>query len=123
MAVRTWLTLIGVAGVGAMALAAVIWRFGDFSGPLPAVYFLDPDTTAPPPMTYETFHSATIGADASYLIYLPPGYETGDQRYPVIYWLHGLGGSPKRGGPAFAADYDAAIRAGDAPPAIVVSVN
>jgi len=27
-------------------------------------------------------------------IYLPPGYDTGDGRYPVIYYLHGYGGPP-----------------------------
>ena len=26
----------------------------------------------------------------SVTIYLPPGYEAGNQRYPVIYFLHGL---------------------------------
>jgi endo-1,4-beta-xylanase len=123
MAVRTWLILIALAGVGAGMVAAGAWRYLSRSQPLPAVYFLDPDTTAPPPMAYKTFHSVTINADASYLIYLPPGYDQGEQRYPVIYWLHGLGGSPSRGGPSFAKDLDEAIRAGDAPPAIVVSVN
>jgi S-formylglutathione hydrolase FrmB len=27
--------------------------------------------------------------EIGYNIYLPPGYETGSQRYPVVYWLHG----------------------------------
>ena len=31
---------------------------------------------------------------AAYHIYLPPDYETAkDRRYPVVYWLHGRGGS------------------------------
>ena len=25
-------------------------------------------------------------------VYLPPGYDAGDQRYPVIYFLHGFSG-------------------------------
>jgi enterochelin esterase family protein len=29
-------------------------------------------------------------------VYLPPGYDRGDQRYPVIYWLHGWGGTGLR---------------------------
>ena len=29
-------------------------------------------------------------------VYLPPGYDQGDQRYPVIYWLHGWGGTGLR---------------------------
>ena len=31
--------------------------------------------------------------DVGYSIYLPTGYEGGSQRYPVIYWLHGRGGT------------------------------
>jgi enterochelin esterase-like enzyme len=29
-------------------------------------------------------------------IYLPPGYETGTERYPVVYNFHGGGGTPER---------------------------
>jgi len=32
----------------------------------------------------------------SVTIYLPPGYEAGYQRYPVIYFLHGFGADDKR---------------------------
>lgn len=27
-------------------------------------------------------------------VVLPPGYEAGKQRYPVVYWFHGFGGPP-----------------------------
>jgi len=29
-------------------------------------------------------------------IYLPPGYDQSGRRYPVIYWLHGWGGTGLR---------------------------
>jgi len=29
-------------------------------------------------------------------IYLPPGYDRSGRRYPVIYWLHGWGGTGLR---------------------------
>ncbi len=32
----------------------------------------------------------------SVTIYLPPGYETGNQRYPTIYFLHGFGADDRR---------------------------
>ena len=37
------------------------------------------------------FHSAALGVDKAYLVYLPAGYDA-DQatRYPVFYYLHGL---------------------------------
>lgn len=38
-----------------------------------------------------TFHSDILDRDLLYRIYLPPGYESGSQRYPVLYLLHGNG--------------------------------
>jgi S-formylglutathione hydrolase FrmB len=37
-----------------------------------------------------TFHSASLGTEASYVIDLPPSFEGSDRRYPVVYALHGL---------------------------------
>ncbi len=85
--------------------------------------WVDPDRSAPAGTRYQTFHSAAIRGDASYLVYLPPDYDTaGGKRYPVVYWLHGLGGN-QRAGATFVAQLDAAIRAGQAPPMIAVLVN
>jgi len=83
----------------------------------------DPNKSEPAGTKYRTFHSRSIGGEVSYLLYLPPGYEEDPQRrYPVIYWLHGLGGN-QRTGAFFASLLDGAIRAGDTPPAIAVLVN
>lgn len=40
----------------------------------------------------QTFASAALGVEKSVVIYLPGGYDTGTKRYPVYYYLHGLGG-------------------------------
>lgn len=85
--------------------------------------WLDPNKTVPAGTHYATFSSKLAGTEVSYLVYLPPDYETAkDQRYPVIYWLHGRGGS-QTGAGNFATRLDAAIKAGKAPAAIVVGVN
>ncbi len=85
--------------------------------------WLDPDTSAPAGTRYATFNSRTIGGPASYLIYLPPDYaDSSLRRYPVIYWLHGLGGT-QRSGAFFVRSLDAAIRSGNTPPAIAILVN
>ena len=68
----------------------------------------------------ERFESSAVGGDVSYYIYLPPGYESGDQRYPVVYWLHGAYGRPYSATP-IVSRLDRAIRAGDAREMIVVS--
>jgi S-formylglutathione hydrolase FrmB len=40
----------------------------------------------------DTVHYSNVFAEIRhYRIFLPPGYESGDNRYPVIYFLHGWG--------------------------------
>ena len=41
-----------------------------------------------------TFHSAALGVDKSYVVYLPAGYDDKPTaRWPVFYYLHGLTGN------------------------------
>jgi enterochelin esterase-like enzyme len=91
--------------------------------PVPAAVWVDPNRAGPNGTKYETFTSKVLGADVSYLAYLPPGYDGGTRRYPVIYWLHGLGGNQRAGASGFVPHVARAIRQGDLPPAIVVLVN
>jgi acetyl esterase/lipase len=84
--------------------------------------WVDPDRTEPAGTQYRTFHSATLKAEVSYLVHLPPGYETSGLRYPVIYWLHGLGGT-QRTGAAFVERLQQAVGRGLAPAMIAVLVN
>lgn len=42
-----------------------------------------------------TFHSAALGVDKTYLVYLPQGYASSGKRYPVFYYLHGLTGDER----------------------------
>ncbi len=39
----------------------------------------------------ETYDSKTIGGPRTLWIYTPPGYDKGNQKYPVFYLLHGSG--------------------------------
>jgi endo-1,4-beta-xylanase len=71
---------------------------------------------------HRTFRSQKAGADIGYNVLLPPGYAAGDQRYPVVYWLHGLGGNENSNTASLAPKILAAMQAG-LPPAIVVFVN
>ena len=85
--------------------------------------WLEPTKQEPAGTKYMTFESKAVGGRVSYLIYFPPSYATdAARRYPVIYWLHGGGGSQLTGAP-FVELFDAAVRAGKAPEAIVVLVN
>ncbi len=39
-----------------------------------------------------SYQSAIMGETMPFMIYLPPGYASSGQRYPVLYLLHGWGG-------------------------------
>jgi enterochelin esterase-like enzyme len=86
--------------------------------------WMDADRGAPAGTKYQTFFSRTIQREVSYLIYLPPGYAAAPQhRYPVIYWLHGRGGTQREGAGVFVPALDAAIRSGKIPATIAVLLN
>jgi S-formylglutathione hydrolase len=96
--------------------------------------------TPPPPgagvVIRETVHSPSLEgnllgdpADQPVAIYLPPGYEDGVRRYPVLYLLHGIGGSQEDWlnggyqGLSIAALVDSLLAAGAIQPMIVVMPN
>lgn len=89
----------------------------------PSRDWLDPTRTAPEPMTFHAYAASSIGGrETYYLLYLPPGYwdaANKDRRYPVVYWLHGYSVEPQYGTP-FVDGMNAAIKAGKAPPTIIV---
>ncbi|QDV62724.1 Endo-1,4-beta-xylanase/feruloyl esterase precursor [Crateriforma conspicua] len=51
------------------------------------------DTNIADDCQHHTLYSEASGRDIGFSVYLPPGYETSNQRYPVVYYLHGAGGS------------------------------
>src|SRR3954467_10256230 len=59
------------------------------------------------------------------MVYTPPGYETGNQKYPVLYLLHGGGGDEDAWLAMGRANVimDNLIAAGKAKPMIVVMPN
>ena len=44
-----------------------------------------------------TVKSEILGVEKNYSVYLPDGYDKGDERYPVLYLLHGAWGNHKSG--------------------------
>src|ERR1017187_2894279 len=77
--------------------------------PMPKAEWLDSDRDAPNGTQYKTFQSKVLGREVSYLVYLPPGYGQGKQRYPAIYWLHGMGGNQRGGAMMFVPHVASAI--------------
>jgi enterochelin esterase-like enzyme len=68
-----------------------------------------------------TMNSEVLGGERRYAIYLPPGYETSQRSYPVLYLLHG-GGDDQTGWVQFGEVQhlaDKAIADGTATPMVI----
>ncbi len=110
-----------------LGLAAILFVFGGY---VPTAGreserggWVEKSEEEPAGTKYHTFHSDVVDGKVSYLLYLPPDYEQDeDRRFPVVYWLYGLG-SDQRGGAGFVRRLDRAIRDGQAPSMIAVLVN
>src|SRR3954451_6220058 len=93
------------AGPAALAVLAGVWVALGLAGAVAyvhryAIYRGFPVPATPAGVargTIETvgFHSAAVGADSRYMVYLPPGYRreaARGRRFPVLYLLHGSPG-------------------------------
>jgi len=80
----------------------------------------NPPKTLPAGVEHKTFPSASMKVDVGYNIYLPAEYKDHpEKRYPVLYYLHGRGGTESSNLGAVAL-LDGAIRDGKVPPMIYV---
>ena len=89
---------------------------------LPPPAWNNPPAQAVAGVEHKTFHSRAASADVGYNVLLPPGYAAGDRRYPVLYWLHGLGGNENNRPASLGPRILAAMKDG-LPPFIVIFVN
>lgn len=68
-----------------------------------------------------TLFSPALGREMPYFIYLPAGYAESDTRYPVLYMLHGYGGSNTEWiGYGLPETADRMMNAGEIPQMIIV---
>jgi len=75
-------------------------------------------------LTHHVLSSQSLGHDVGYVVWTPPDYDSsGSTRYPVIYFLHGMGGNEASDSAGFSGLVDRAIRDGSVPPAICVFPN
>ena len=107
-----------------MKLALTLALLVVLQDPKPAVPpWIVPPKAKQPFLGHHTFHSESMNLDVGYNIYLPPGHaESGDRKYPVIFWLHGF--TCHESNDQFpAAQVDQAIKDGRIPPLIVAYGN
>jgi S-formylglutathione hydrolase FrmB len=87
-----WLVLASLSIIAAVAGATIPTRMLPFDGTV----WNNPRASLPPGAEHHTYRSAIMNVDVGYNIYLPPQYAANPtERFPVIYWLHGLGGDER----------------------------
>jgi len=115
-----------VLGMIALSAAAQMPRRSAFEI-LEVGSWSNPPAKPNPLASHRTYYSAAMKVDVGYTIYLPPGYATTSDRYPVVYWLPGGGCTEEPDSPSIApgllGGIDEAIRKGQLPPLIFVIVN
>ena len=77
-----------------------------------------------PRMQRVLFDSKAAGEPVSCYVFVPESYDAAkEQRFPVLYWLHGSGGSSPGSAAQVAQRYGEAMKAGKIPPMIMVFPN
>jgi len=89
----------------------------------PEIKWDNPLTTPSPGLTHAVFHSLSMQRDVGYNVYLPPGLQGETKRYPVVYFLHGAGGSESSDAGGFSGLIQKEIETGHIPPVICVFPN
>jgi len=83
----------------------------------------NPSSSLPSGCTHGTYHSDLMNVDVGYNVYLPPDYDNDDDRYPVIYSLHGMSGNEGSNCATFAPVLKDGITSNSFPPVIMVFVS
>ncbi len=88
------------------------------------ISWVNPDIAEMKGLTHHVLRSKSLGHDVGYVVWTPSEFDdSGKTRYPVVYFLHGAGGSEKSDSVGFSSRVAGAIRAGKFPPAICVFPN
>jgi enterochelin esterase-like enzyme len=117
------LSLLCVPSLSAQANAKASKKPPAFQWVSPITHLEAVKPSLPTTLRHATFKSPSMGIDVGYYIYLPPGYETSQSRYPVVYHLHGGRPGAESKSVRLASYVDAAIQKGTIPPTIYVFPN
>jgi len=87
------------------------------------VVWNNPVAFTEPGLTHHHFASKAMQREIGYSVWLPTGYDASDSHYPVIYFLHGSGGTESADAPAFSHMLAERVATGKIPPVIAVFPN
>lgn len=90
----------------------------------PEVSWVNPKLPESPGLSHQILTSNALGHDVGYVVWTPPEYnENTNKHYPVIYFLHGMGGNESADSGGFSSRVARAIKEGVVPPVICVFPN
>ena len=88
------------------------------------VKWVNPDIQTMDGLSHRILKSNALERDVGYVVWTPAGYvQNTEKRYPVLYFLHGLGGNETSDAASFAGIVASAIKDGLLPPLICVFPN
>src|SRR5690606_37198388 len=88
------------------------------------VSWVNPEIPQMSGLSHHILKSKAMGHDVGFVVWTSDVYqEETEQRFPVIYFLHGMGGSEASDAAGFSSRVAAAIERGDIPPVICVFPN
>ena len=90
--------------------------------PARQVNWVNPKLPTGPGLTHHVLASAALGHDVGYVVWTPPGYDSA-KKYPVVYFLHGAGGTESADAAGFSGWVAKGIEQGLLPPVLVVFPN
>ncbi len=83
--------------INVIRMLAFVWLASTSLSDTAVAQWVNPPSKAlqeqTPGLVHETYDSHVMKTKMGYSVVLPPSYETGNERYPVVYWLHGGGGN------------------------------
>jgi len=88
------------------------------------VKWVNPDIKEIPGLKHHILQSKSLGHEVGYVVWTPAGYSVkASKRYPVIYFLHGIGGNESADAAGFSGMVAKAIADKILPPVICVFPN
>jgi len=88
------------------------------------VSWVNPKLPHAPGLTHHTLRSQAMGRGVGYVVWVPDNYENeADRKYPVLYFLHGMGGNESADSGGFSSQVRKAVREGRMPPCLIVFPN
>ena len=88
----------------------------------PAVTWVNPQLPKGPGLQHHVLKSDALEGEVGYVVWTPPHYDAA-RKYPVVYFLHGSGGTESADAAGFSGWVSKGIEKGLLPPVLVVFPN